>query len=63
MERLLILKRLGQRAYLMRDNKVRGRGKDEKKFNFLANWSNCMGAMQKMDIYDYRNYYENRSKK
>ena len=57
LERLLILKRYGQRTYLMRDRRVRG----IKKYNVLANWSNCMGAMNKMDFFDYMHYYEDRN--
>ncbi len=58
LERLLILKRLGQRTYLMRNKRVRG--KDFQKWTILANWSNCMGAMNKMDFYDYEKYYRDR---
>lgn len=58
LERLLILKRLGQRTYLMRNERVRG--SEFQKFTVLANWSNCMGAMNKMDFYDYAHYYKNR---
>ncbi|MAF80085.1 hypothetical protein CL629_03345 [bacterium] len=57
LERLLILKRLGQRTYLMRDRRVRG----IKKYNMLANWSNCLGAMAKMDFFEYIHYYKNRN--
>ncbi|HUX54502.1 MAG TPA: hypothetical protein VMV56_08825 [Williamwhitmania sp.] len=49
LERLLILKRLGQRPYLMRDKSVRG----QKKYNYLANWTNRQMLFQKLDIYDY----------
>jgi len=56
LERLLILKRLGQKAYLMRDRKVRG----ITKFSCLANWANYLGAMEKMDFYDFVRYYYDR---
>ena len=56
LERLLILKRLGQRPYLMRDKSVR----NEKKYNFLANWTNRQMIFQKLDIYDYMPIYKSR---
>ena len=49
LERILLLKRLGQRPYLMRDKKIRG----IKKFNYLANWTNRQMICNKLDIYDY----------
>lgn len=58
LERLLILKRLGQRAYLMRNKRVTGKGFE--KYTMLANWSNCMGAMNKMDVFDHIHYYKDR---
>lgn len=59
LERLLILKRLGQRTYVMRNKRVVG--KDYQKWTVLANWSNCLGAMNKMDIYDFQCYYKDRN--
>ena len=59
LERLLVLKRLGQRPYLMRDKSVRG----QKKYNFLANWTNRQMLFQKLDIYEYLPIYESSSKK
>ncbi len=58
LERILLLKRLGQRPYLMRDKKIRG----IKKFNFLANWTNRMMVLQKLDIYDYFPFYHSTKK-
>jgi len=58
-ERLLILKRLKQRTYLMRNKRVQGKGFS--KWSCLANWSNCMGAFDKMDFYEYSHYYEDRN--
>ena len=59
LERLLILKRLRQRSYIMRNRRVVGRS--FKKFTILSYWSNCMGAMNKMDFYDCVHYYKDRS--
>ena len=56
LERVLILKRLKQRPYLMRDRKVRG----IEKFNWLANWVNRQGALKAMDFYEFMRYYRNR---
>ncbi len=53
LERLLILKRLGQRPYLMRDKCVRG----IKKYNFLANWTNRQMLFQKLDVAEYYPIY------
>lgn len=53
LERLLFLKRLGQRPYLMRDKSVRG----IKKFNFLAHWVNRPMMFQKVDIIEYYPIY------
>ncbi len=55
LERLLILKRLRQRSYIMRNRRVIG--KTFKKFSVLSRWSNCMFAMNKMDFYDFIHYY------
>jgi len=49
LERLLILKRLGQRMFLMRDRKVAG----IQKYDDLANWCNGQAIMQTNDIWDY----------
>ena len=59
LERLLILKRLGQRPYLMRDKTVRG----NRKYSFLANWTNRQMLFQKLDIYDYLPIYLSKSQK
>lgn len=59
LERLLILKRLGQRPYLMRDKSVRG----IKKYNFLANWTNRQMLFQQLDIAEYFPIYYRLQKK
>jgi len=56
LERLMVLKRLGQRPYLMRDLRVRG----IKKYNILAGWTNSMRMIQRMDFYDYVQYYRDK---
>jgi hypothetical protein len=58
LERCLILKRLGQRAYLMRHHSVKGNSK----FNVFAHWVNCMGAMKTFDVWEHAEYYKNRNK-
>jgi len=51
MERLLILKRMKQRPYLMRNSRIRG--KKFQKFNMLARWANRGGFLRETDFYDY----------
>jgi len=48
LERLLILKRLDQTPYLMRNKRLKG----QQQFIWLAKWVNSMSAFKKMNIWD-----------
>jgi hypothetical protein len=53
LERLLILKRLGQRTYLMRDRRIY----HWPKFIALARWGGHMPMLTKKDFYDFLEYH------
>jgi len=62
MERLLILKRHGQRTFLMRDSKIHNSA-DEEKFIKLAFWSNSHAVFASKDFFDFQVWYKHRGVK
>ena len=56
LERLLILKRLKQRTYLMRNNRITGKGFH--KYTVLSKWASCNQFIQGMDIFHFIENYK-----